>query len=374
MQLVRPDLRAFAGYSSARTSFSGPPARIWLNANEAAEPSSVDPEGRSRRYPSPQPTGLRGAFAAYLGAREEQVLLARGSDEAIDVLVRALSRPGSTEGIVVCSPTFGMYAVSAALHGVPSHDVPQHDTGSRFEHDLAAVAETVRATGARIVFVASPGNPSGSVIEVEQVLRLARELADVALVVLDEAYVEFASSGSAIEHLQSHPTLAVLRTMSKAHGLAGARVGALIAHPDLIALLRRVQAPYPMPEPVVDLALQALQTRSLADTEARVASTRKRRGRLAAMVSAHPDVTAGYESEANFVLARSHDVDALLQAVRDQGIAIRDMRHLPGLHDAVRISVGTDAEIDALAQALTQTPTDTFSPSVAVTETSKRTP
>lgn len=370
--LLRPDLRTFAGYSSARTSFTGPPARIWLNANEAAEPNSVDPDGRSRRYPPPQPTSLRGAFAAYLGARDEQVLLARGSDEAIDVLVRALCRPGSAEGIVVCSPTFGMYAVSAVLHGVPSHDAPQQDTGNRFEHDLEAVAKVVRATGARIVFLASPGNPSGSVIEIERVLTLARDLAGVAVVVLDEAYGEFASQGSAIDHLDNHPTLAVLRTMSKAHGLAGARVGALVAHPDLVSVVSRVQAPYPMPGPVVDLALRALQEQSLTDTHGRVAATRDRRDRLAEIISAHPDVTAVYDSEANFVLARSGDVDELLRAVVGHGIAIRDMRHLPGLHDAIRISVGTDDEIDALSQALAQSAEYSAQAEIP-TETSERT-
>ncbi len=354
MDLVRPDLRAFTGYSSARTSFAGPPARVWLNANEAAEASSVDPDGAARRYPQPQPVALREAYAAYLGAHPDQLLLARGSDEAIDVLVRALCRPGTEEGIVVCSPTFGMYAVSAALHGVPVHDVPQRDTGDGFVHDLDAVARSVRSTGARVVFLASPGNPSGSVVEIDAVLALAREISGSAMVVLDEAYTEFANEPSAVPDLAQHPTLGVLRTMSKAHGLAGARVGALVAHPDLVAVLRRVQAPYPMPAPVTEIAVRALQESALTLTAERISTTVRLRDRLAAIIAGHPGVHAVYGSEANFVLARCADVDQVIGDVGSQAIAIRDMRHLPGLHDAVRITVGTDDDLDALAQALNQ--------------------
>ena len=245
-----------------------------------------------------------------------------------------------------------MYAVSAAVHGVPTHDVPQHDTGSAFVHDLEAVATAVRSTGARIVFLASPGNPTGSVIDLYDVLTLADDIADVAMVVLDEAYVEFADEGSALAAVAAHPTLAVLRTMSKAHGLAGARIGALIAHPDLIAVMRRVQAPYPLPTPAVDVAIEALSPLSLADTATRVDATVDLRDRLARIVAQARGVKGVYDSQANFVLARTAAPDRLIDAVRHQGIAIRDMRHLPGLSDAVRISVGTSSDLDALAQAL----------------------
>lgn len=352
MSLIREDLAAFGGYSSARTSFDGPPATIWLNANEASSANAADTDGRARRYPQPQPEALRTAVSAYLGADYEQVLLARGSDEAIDVLIRTVCAPGGAQGIITCSPTFGMYAVSAAVHGVPAHDVAQHDTGSSFEHDLESVAAAVRKTGARIVFLASPGNPTGSVIDLYDVLALADEIADVAMVVLDEAYVEFADDASAIAAVGAHPTLAVLRTMSKAHGLAGARIGALIAHPDLIAVMRRVQAPYPLPTPAVDVAIEALRPASLVDTAIRVDETVELRDRLAEIVSAARGVKVVYDSHANFVLARTSTPDRLIEAVRGQGIAIRDMRHLPGLSDAVRVSVGTSDDLDALAQAL----------------------
>lgn len=358
LALVREDLRGFAGYSSARTSHSGAPARIWLNANEAASANTADPEGRTRRYPTPQPPELVAALAALYGADPAGVVVGRGSDEAIDLLVRALCRPGG-DGVVLSSPTFGMYAVSARLHGVPVHDVPQADEGTSWSTDPAQVVETVRTTGSRLVFLASPGNPTGAGLDTRMLLALADALADQAVVVVDEAYQEFGSAPSLVSAVAGHPTLAVLRTLSKAHGLAGARVGTVVTDPDLAAVLRRVQAPYPLPAPVVDLALAALSDTALHQTRRRVAATVRERPRLAAVVGRHPLVRTVYDSEANFVLARCEDaaaVDEVLADLAVHGIVVRDMRHLPGLHDALRVTVGTSADLDEVAAALSARP------------------
>lgn len=360
-QLIRPDLRDFTGYSSARTSFEGPAARIWLNANEAAQPNEADPAGRVRRYPEPQPDALRETLAVYLDTAPDRLLLARGSDEAIDVLVRGLCSPGGSNGVVICSPTFGMYAVAAALHGVPVSDVPQIDTGSGFVHDLALVADTATRDEARIVFLASPGNPTGATIDPAAIATLADSLATQAVVVLDEAYAEFVtavaqgtSGQSAISLIDEHPNVVVLRTMSKAHALAGARVGAMVAHPDLIAVLRRVQAPYPMPAPVVDLALAALTSQALAHTRRRVVQTVRLRPQLRDVLRSHPGVREVYEGDGNFVLVRClpGGADTVLADAAGSGIAVRDMRHLRGLDDAVRVTVGTAEEIDSLSMAI----------------------
>ncbi|MGI8949447.1 MAG: histidinol-phosphate transaminase [Ornithinimicrobium sp.] len=368
--LLRADLRDFTGYSSARTSHTGADARIWLNANESATPNQADPQGRQRRYPTPQPAELVAALAGLYDTDPAGLVVGRGSDEAIDLLVRALCRPGG-DGVVVCSPTFGMYAVSARLHGVPVHDVPQHDNGHTWTVDTEQVTRVARETGSRLVFLASPGNPTGAVVPARDVLDLVDALADQAVVVLDEAYVEYAgpedtggdhrSTGepaaavSLIEQIATRPTLTVLRTLSKAHGLAGARVGTVLAHPDLAAVLRRVQAPYPVPVPVLDLALAALGPKALADTTYRVSETLGQRTRLHAALSAHPLVRAVYDSRANFLLARCADpeaVDAMLEQLAGRDIVVRDMRHLPGLHDAVRVTAGSAAELDEVAGAL----------------------
>lgn len=365
-ELLRPDLRDFAGYSSARTSHHGPPARIWLNANEAATANPADPEGRTRRYPTPQPAALVHRLADLYGADPAGVVVGRGSDEAIDLLVRTLCRPGG-DGVVVTSPTFGMYAVSARLHGVPVHDVPQRDLGHTFEVDVAGVLGTARAAGARVVFLASPGNPTGAVVPTDDLLDLVDELAGEAVVVVDEAYGEFAgpSAPSVVGQVPGRPTLAVLRTLSKAHGLAGARVGTVVTDPDLAMVLRRVQAPYPLPEPVVDLALRALGEVPLGATATQVRATVAGRDRLGLLLVGHPLVAAVYDSRANFVLARCvrpEAVDALQVDLAGRGIVVRDMRHLPGLADAVRVTAGTEAELDEVAAALRPPPPDPRTP------------
>jgi histidinol-phosphate aminotransferase len=356
--LVREDLRDFTGYSSARTSAPGAPARIWLNANESGEPSAADPEGTSRRYPDPQPAALVEAFADLWATTPDRVVVGRGSDEMIELLVRALCRPGG-DGVVVSSPTFGMYEVSARLHGVPVTDVPAGDDGLTWRVDTAAVAAQARRAGARVVFVASPGNPTGAVVPLREIASLAEELCDQAVVVVDEAYGEFAEQRSAVTLLEEHPTLVVLRTLSKAHGLAGARVGIALAHPDLALVLRRVQAPYPVPVPVARLALSALTEDALAATRQRVNDTLRRRDRLGRVLRRLDGVRAVYASEANFLLVRHDDADALLHTLASAGIVVRDMRHLPGLADAVRITVGTGDEMTALDTALDIPPGET---------------
>ncbi len=349
-QLIREDLRDFTGYSSARTSDTGAPATIWLNANEASTASAIDPEGAQRRYPDPQPADLMAALADTYGVRPEQVVVGRGSDECIDLLVRTLTAPGGQDAIVQAPPTFGMYAVSARLHGVPVIDVPQRDLGTLWEVDVDGMRAAVEAGGATAVFLTSPGNPTGAVVPLEDIEQLAADLADQAVVVVDEAYQEFAGPRSAATLLDAHPNLVVLRTLSKAHGLAGARIGTALCHPDLATVLRRVQAPYPMPTPVAELAVAALSASVRRSVDARVLQTRTSRELLAEILQADPRVTSVYASEANFLLVRGPGVDSLLTELRASGIVVRDMRHL--LTDALRVTVGSPEEIEAVQQSL----------------------
>nr|WP_281496979.1 histidinol-phosphate transaminase [Ornithinimicrobium sp. F0845] len=348
--LIRADLRDFAGYSSARTSDSGAPATIWLNANEAATASAVDPEGAQRRYPDPQPAPLVDALADAHGVAPDRVVVGRGSDECIDLLVRALCAPGSDDAVLQTSPTFGMYAVTARLHGVPVVDVPQRDLGDLWEVDTEAVRVAAEEQGARVVFLASPGNPTGAVVPLDRVAELARALEERAVVVVDEAYQEFAAPPSATTLLDAHPNLVVLRTLSKAHGLAGVRIGVALAHPDLAVVLRRVQAPYPIPVPVAELAVSALAGSVRRSVEARVAETRVGRELLAEILAGDPRVTNVYASEANFLLVRGPGAESLLTDLRAHGIVVRDMGHL--LSDALRITVGAPHEIEAVRRAL----------------------
>lgn len=351
LNLLREDLRDFAGYSSARSEKRS--GRVWLNANEAAWPSVADGEGSVRRYPDPQPQRLRETLAGLYGCEPQQVLAGRGSDEAIDLLVRALCRPGG-DAIVITPPTFGMYAVNARLHGTRTVEVALRDTPAGFACDFAAVAQAVERENAKLVFLCSPGNPSGTLLSLAEIDALALRLRGRALVVVDEAYLEFADGASAVSLLAARRNIAVLRTLSKAHALAAARIGTVIADAELIAALQRCQAPYPLPTPCVNLALRALAEVPHNTTKARVVTAIGERERLFAALQALPGVLQVYPSQANFLLARFDDAQAAFDGLLDAGVVVRDMRAAPQLGNALRISLGTPEQNAAVIEVLTR--------------------
>jgi histidinol-phosphate aminotransferase len=354
LDLVREDLRAFAGYKSARSH--AVEGTVWLNANESPWANTVDCEGVLRRYPQPQPEALRTRLAEVYGVRAEQVLIGRGSDEAIDLLVRALCR-AEHDPVVIAPPVFGMYAVCARLQGaplieVPTRDAPASGSADGWIADLDAMRDIAIARGAKIVFVCSPGNPTGELIPLADIHALAQSLSGRALVVVDEAYIEYADAPSAAALIDDFPNIAVLRTLSKLHALAGARIGCLLADAALIEVLRRCQAPYPVPQPCAELALRALEPAALAEATARVAVIRAERDRMLASLAQLDGVRRVYPSAGNFLLARFDDAEDSYRRLLAAGVVVRDMRATPGLGDALRITVGLPAENAAVFAAL----------------------
>ncbi len=344
---ARPEIQALKPYSSARMEAST--GQVFLNANESPWPSAADSVGELNRYPDPQPAKLRDALAGLYGVEPARVLVGRGSDEAIDLLTRAFVRPGIDE-VIISPPTFGMYQVSADIQGARVIRVPL-----RADAGFAYPFEAVRAAAGeatRLIYVCTPNNPTGDVVPREHILALADALRDRAIVVVDEAYVEYADTPSLAADVAGRDNLAVLRTLSKAHGLAGARIGTLIADPAVIALCRKLMAPYPLPTPCVTAALRALTAASLAATAERVAATVAERARLAARLAALPRVRGIYRSQANFLTVRVDSPRALHAELLKRGIVVRDVSHQPDLADALRITVGTRAENDALLKAL----------------------
>ena len=349
LELLRDDLRDFAGYRSARSE--NVRGEIWLNANEAVRSSAADAEGRLRRYPQPQPQGLREALAGLYGCAPENLLIGRGSDEAIDLLVRAFCSPG-IDAVAVAPPVFGMYAVSARLQGARLLEIPLRESAEDFRLDLGEVAKAASARAAKLVFLCSPGNPAGGVLPADAVLDLVRRLRGRSLVVVDEAYVEFADAPSLVAALAGEPNAVVLRTLSKAHALAAARIGCAIASPDVIDALRRCQAPYPVPEPCAERALAALTPSALAATQGRIEETLAERARLSVLLARSPAVRRVYPSQANFLLVRFADAGAAFERLLAVGVVVRDMRAMPQLGDALRITIGTTAQNDAVLAAL----------------------
>ncbi len=349
IDLVREDLRGFAGYKSARTETAG--GEVWLNANEAAWGNPADGGARNRRYPDPQPPALRERLSELYGCSPSQLLIGRGSDEAIDLLVRALCVPWR-DAVLVTPPVFGMYAVCARLQGAHLIEVPLVDREGGLEVDLDAVARAATDGAAKIVFLCSPSNPSGSSIALADIAALAKRLLGTALVVVDEAYGEYSEVESAATLLDGYPNIAVLRTLSKAHALAAARIGSVIADAGLIEILRRCQAPYPVPTPCAELALAGLSDASLLATRARVFEVIGERERVRLALASVPGIARVYPSQGNYLLVRFTDAGLAYRALLDAGVVVRDQRGAPGLPDALRITIGTPEENDRMLAGL----------------------
>ncbi len=350
LDLVRDDLRDFAGYASARRA--NVTGHVWLNANESPWPSPADADGLSlNRYPEPQPAALRARMASLYGVPEGSLLITRGSDEGIDLLVRAFCRAG-VDGILTAPPTFGMYAVCARVQNAAVYAVPLRDGPSAFSLDEDAILATVSSQPVKLVFLCSPAYPTGQALPLAQVRAIATALQGRAVLVIDEAYGEFSPVDSASSLLGEFENLVVLRTLSKAYALAGARVGCVIAAPALIGLLRNLIAPYPVPAPCAALALASLAPEAVAMAERRLEISLTERHRVELALSALPNVTRVYESAGNYLLVRFTDAESAFVRLLAVGVVVRDMRAVPGLADALRISIGSPAENDALLSAL----------------------
>ncbi len=350
LDLVRPDLRAFAGYASARREKAT--GHVWLNANESPWPSPGDALGLNR-YPEPQPAALGARMAGLYGVPPERLMITRGSDEGIDLIVRAFCRAG-LDGILIAPPCFGMYAVCARVQNAPLVEIPLVDEGDRFSVDLTAVSDYVASGDVRVVFLCSPGNPTGHTLTHKDIRRLAKAIAGKAVLVIDEAYAEFSSLGSARDLLGEFPHLVLLRTLSKAYALAGARIGAVLADPDVINVLRSLSAPYPVPAPSASLALQALSDSAQAEARERISVLIRERSLLLKALRGIDGVAQVYPSEGNFLLVRFADADAALARLLRAGVVVRDMRAMIQLEDALRISIGTPDENQAMLAALQQ--------------------
>lgn len=346
MDLIRPDLVAFRPYASARRT--APAGGTRLDANESPWPPYLAGRGLNR-YPEPQPAALRQRLSEILQVPAERLLLTRGSDEAMDVLCRGFCRAGR-DSVVVTPPTFGMYEVCARLQGAGVRRMPLRPVDD-FTLDADVVAAACDAS-VKLVFLCSPNNPTGQVVAPDTVRRICESLEGRALVVLDEAYVEFADQPSLAPEAGGPANLVVLRTLSKARGLAGARVGVLAGAPELVSFLQGLLPPYPLPAPAVKAALKGLRPAAERRTRRRVVHIRRLRERLASSLQGVPSVERVYPSQANFLLVRFHDARTALTACRGAGIVLRDMSERPGLDRCLRITVGRRAENARLLDAL----------------------
>jgi histidinol dehydrogenase len=346
LALARPELLNLKPYSHAAWL----PTLTRLHANEAPwRPAGDTTDAGLNRYPEPQPIALIARLADVYRVPAENVLATRGSDEAIDLLSRMYLRAGQ-DAILQCSPSFGMYQVAARIQGADVIDLPLDKArGWKLDADrlLSAWQPNVK-----LVYLCSPNNPTGNAIDAATLETVCVALDGKAVVVIDEAYIEWSTQPSRSAWLARFPTLALLRTLSKAHALAGARIGALLAHRDLIQLAKRIIPPYCLAQPTIEAALRALAPSELAASRARLEALLEERDYLRRRLEAHPAVEKVWPSDANFLTIDCRDPQRFLDQSVAGGLIVRDLRGYASLPKSLRISVGTRAQNDALLNAV----------------------
>lgn len=334
-ELVRPNIRTLKPYSTARDEFSGGEITTWLDANENPYDNGVN------RYPDPHQKLLKQKIAALKGVREEQVFIGNGSDEAIDLCYRIFCRPG-VDNAVSIAPTYGMYRVAADINDVEMREVPLGADFSLPTDALLAAADE----RTRLLWLCSPNNPTGNAFPAAGIERLLREFD--GMVVLDEAYVDFADGAGFLPRLDEFPNLIVLQTLSKAWGMAGLRIGLAFAAREVATLFSRVKYPYNIPGPTQRVAEEMLGR----DLAPQIAEIRSERRRLASELASCPCIERVYPSQTNFLLVRTPAPDALYDALIEAGIIVRNRSRAAGCEGCLRLTVGTPAENDRLLRTV----------------------
>jgi len=341
--LVRPNIATLTPYSSARDDFDKTDKEyIYLDANENSYGSVLG--NGFNRYPDPLQKKVRKKIAKMKLIDSSQVFLGHGSDEAVDLLFRVFCRP-AVDKVIVCPPTYGMYGVSASINEIGIIEVP---LDAQFDLDVKAIQSRIDAN-TKMIFVCSPNNPTGNCLSKERILDLL--VTFDGLVVLDEAYIDFAESGkSMLSELEHYPNLVILQTFSKAWGLAGLRAGMAFASPEIVGLLDRVKPPYNMNQSSINLIARAIEERHML--KRMVKEIVKQREYLVAELGNISCVRKIFPSEANFILFQVDDAKERYDQLLFNGFVLRDRSNLPGCEECLRLTVGTDEDNKQLVRCL----------------------
>jgi histidinol-phosphate aminotransferase len=346
LHLARPDILQLEPYKHAAWD----PTLERMHANEMPWRAQGDnTQAGLNRYPEPQPLALVARMSELYGVSPRQCLVGRGSDEAIDLLVRAFCRAGQ-DSVVITPPTFGFYKVAAKIQGAAVIEVPLRLQDSVYTLETEAVIAAGR--GAKLVFLCSPNNPTGNLLDEASMLRVCRELAGIALVVVDEAYVEFCQRASLAARLAEFPNLVILRTLSKAYALAGARLGTLLASAEIVGLLRRIIPPYAIPASTVEEVLALTEAPQRAMAGARIRTLLDERERMRQRLGRCAAIRRVFPADANFLLVECRDAARVYAAGKAAGLIVRDFSSYPGLAQCLRISIGTPDQNQRLLDAV----------------------
>ncbi len=339
---ARPGILALKPYKSARSMVQGKPGLIYLDANECPYAPMAGALGYNR-YPDQQPADMVDALCRLYNVSSRNLLVTRGADEAIELVVRAFCVPGQ-DNVIICPPTFPMYAHSAHIQGA---DVCEVALDQDFQLDVESI-RTAADENTKIVFVCSPNNPTGNLMRTEDIEDLLVHFDGKAVVAVDETYNCFSGAPSFAEKIEKYPNLLVFRTLSKEYACAGLRSGVGIARHDLLEVMRRVLPPYPVPVPVAQAAVRVLNPANVQRLQGRQKELLESRARFVRALKEIEVVTHIYPTDANYVMVRVTDSRALHEKCLQQGIIVRDQSYQANLENCVRISIGTDEEMDKL--------------------------
>jgi histidinol-phosphate aminotransferase len=347
--LIREDLRQFKAYYSARREADK--GSIFLNANESPWENNISLNALvgMNRYPEPQPEKLIAELSKLYEISSNQMLLTSGSDIGIDLLMRLFCCAGR-DSILTCPPTYGMYEVSARLQGANVIFVDLIKN-LNFSINLEGI-ESAWNPSVKLIFLCSPNNPTGNLLNKDSIFELCKKYSGRSLIVIDEAYIEYAKSESFIKKIHQYENLVVLRTFSKALSSAGIRCGALIAHEDLICLLNKIITPYPISILTLKAALQVLSKENYLKIKNQILLIQSEREKLINFFNQCTWVNKVWESQANFILIECQESKKILEKCMKNGILLRNMQDKPGLKDCVRISIGSPKENDFLTTIL----------------------
>ncbi len=333
--LIRKNVQNLKPYRSARDEFKGT-ASVWLDANENPNNNGLN------RYPDPLQKKLKERISELKIVSSKNIFLGNGSDEAIDLLFRGFCEPRKDK-VLICSPTYGMYQVSANINDIQVVDVP---LATNWQLNMEAIRKHFADPDLKLLFICSPNNPTGNCISRKDILHLLSEFK--GLVVVDEAYIDFSDAESLSSELAKTNNLVILQTLSKAWGLAGIRLGIAFANEEVIEVLNRIKPPYNVNQLTQEVALKELTDEAAFSNE--VAAILTERIRLTKELSELRNVLHIHPSDANFLLVKFTKSKTVYDALTEKGIVVRDRSNVA--EGCLRITVGTGEENSQLINEL----------------------
>jgi histidinol-phosphate aminotransferase len=339
-KLIRPNVKVLTPYSSARDEFKGE-ASVFLDANENSLGSPLTKW--YHRYPDPLQWKVKDKLAAIKMVKPQQIFLGNGSDECIDLLYRAFCNPGK-DNVIINPPTYGMYEVSANINDVEIRKAPLLED---YQLNLAHIEQLI-GENTKIIWLCSPNNPTGNSLNLQDMETVLNNFN--GLVVVDEAYINFARQKSAVKLLEDYPNLVVMQTLSKAWGLAGLRLGMMFASEEIIEVVNKIKPPYNIGQHTQDMVLQALE--EVGQVNDMILALVDMREALAEVLEQMAIVKKVYPSDANFLLVQMENAREVYEYLLTKGIVVRDRSKVLLCNDCLRVTIGTEQENTKLVDAM----------------------